>query len=159
MPTFTPPVAYDNPPFPLAPGEDKTYGLDKYRNTMARGVNVYLLSDGSYAQDVGTPENSNTAIPPYPLMPDVAGTPNIISRTITPAPVASIGTVGNTTTRSLGGAVANGLTLCEITVVITPCVTKIYWGGHKNSITAAEQTALTAYTAHGVGYGADITNP
>ena len=31
MPIFTPPVVYDNPPFPLAPGEDPTYMLDKYR--------------------------------------------------------------------------------------------------------------------------------
>ena len=135
MPTFTPPVAYDNPPFPLAPGEDKTYMLDKYRLPMARGVNVYLLSDGTYVQDVGTPENSNAAVPPQPLMPDQGGTPNLVAR--------SINATGTPT---------------EVDTTVTPYIVKVYWGGHKNPITAAEQAALAAYVAHGIGYGGNITN-
>ena len=132
MPTFTPPVAYDNPPFPLASGEDKTYMLDKYRLPMARGVNVYLLSDGTYVQDVGTPENSNAAVPPQPLMPDQGEVPNIISRAIIRHDMP------------------------ETVTTITPYVVKCYFGGHANQITSAEAAALTAYTAHGTGYGALI---
>ena len=133
MSVFRPPVVYDNPPFPLAPGEDPHYMLDKYRLPMARGVNVYQLSDGSYVQDVATAENKNTAIPPYPLMPDQGPTPNLISR----------------------GLISN--TKPEVDTTITPYVVYIFYGGHANPVTAAQAAALTAYTTHGVGYGALIT--
>lgn len=137
MPYFTPPSVLDNPPFD-ADTYDKggvVWQLARWRLPMRRGLNVYLLSDGSYVQDVPTAENSNTRIPAYPLMPDQGGTPNLVAR--------SINATGTPT---------------EVDTTVTPYIVKVYWGGHKNPITAAEQTALTAYTAYGIGYGGDITN-
>ncbi len=131
MSTFTPPVVLDDPPF----GPD-TNGIAwlamRYMSPRARGVNVYALSDGSFCQDVATAENKNTNIPPWPLMPDQGKTPNIISRQI----------------------VSNDKP--EVVTLIAVYVTKIYWGGHATPITAAEVTALTNYTAHGIGYGGNI---
>jgi hypothetical protein len=89
--------------------------LFKYFQPLPRGVNVYLLQDGTYVQDAATPENSNTAIP-YPI-----GTAdNLVSRQWDP------------------------FTLTEIdTPVINPVV-KVYLGAHNNQVTTAEAAALTA---------------
>lgn len=135
MPTFTPPVVLDNPPFDADTYDDRkvAYMLARWRLPMARGVNVYQLSDGSFVQDVATAENSNTAIPPYPLMPDQGKIPNAIA------------------------AVANNV-ISEATVytTITPYIVTIFWGGHANPVTTAQAAALSAYTAHGIGYGGNI---
>ena len=63
--TFTPPVANIVPPF-LPETRGLQYLLFRYMPTRERGVNVYVLSDGSFAQDYPTPENQNTNFPmPY----------------------------------------------------------------------------------------------
>ena len=139
MPVFTPPVAYTNPAF-LPETKGAEFGLAKYRNLLAQGVTVYALSDGSFCQDYPTAENTNTAIPPNPLMPDQGPNfPNIISVVYTGA------TPGNPVTRQ--------------TTTITPYVETYYYGGHSYPITTAVATALTDYTAHGTGYGDCITYP
>jgi len=109
------------------------FGLAKYRNVNNQGVTVYALSNGTYVQDFGTPENSNTAIPPYPLSSDNGtSTPNIINVTYTGA------TPGNPVTR--------------ITTTVSPYVTQVYYGGRTYIVSQAVATALAAYTAHGSGY-------
>ena len=135
MSVFRPPVVYDNPPWDADTYDDHgvAWQLARYRLPMARGVNVYQLSDGSYVQDVPTAENKNTAIPPFPLMPDQGPSVNLISRQI------------------------QSNTKPEIDTSVTPYVVFIFWGGHANPVTAAQAAALTAYTAHGTGYGALIT--
>lgn len=81
----------------------------------------------SYVQDYPTTENSNTNIPPYPLMPDQTN-PNIINVDYTGA------TPGDPPTR--------------VETDVNPYVVFVYYGGHNYPITSAEATALTA-----AGYG------
>ena len=138
MATFIPPTAATLPPF-LPETKGVQFGLAKYRNVMQQGVVVYKLSDGSYCQDVPTPENSNTNVPPYPLMPDQGpNEPNDIA----------VNFAGGTPTVKSGTRTIS---------TITPYVTLVYYGGHKYTVTAAEAAALTAYTAHGAGYADCLT--
>lgn len=60
--TFTPPIVADVPPI-LPDSSSSERRLFRYFPNRNRYVAVYLLSDGTYAQDVATPENSNTNIP------------------------------------------------------------------------------------------------
>ena len=81
--TFTPPVAKIVPRY-LADTRGLQYLLFRYYQPTYRGVNVYALSDGTYAQDYPTPENSNTNFPlpynptdpsaPYAQWNDLSGT-------------------------------------------------------------------------------------
>lgn len=126
--TFTPPLAFTVPAF-TPDTKGVALRLARYRNTLAAGVNVFKLSDGTYVQSYPTAENSNTNIPPYPLMPDQS-TPNLISRSYgvpTPAPT-------------------------ETDTPINPYVTHVYWGGHSEVVSDTEATALTNYIAYGTGY-------
>ena len=139
MPVFTPPLAFTNPAF-LPETKGVEFGLAKWRNLLAQGVTVFAMSDGTFRQDFPTPENTNTALAPYPLMPDQGPSePNDISVVYTGA------TPGNPVTRQV--------------TTITPYVTTVYYGGHSYPITTAVATALTNYVAHGIGYGGDITYP
>ena len=63
--TFTPPTAQITPAY-LPETSGLQYLLFRYVKPRTRGVNVYCLSDGTYAQDYPTPENQNTNFPlPY----------------------------------------------------------------------------------------------
>lgn len=136
MPTFTTPLAFTNPPFtPDTKGVELR--LARYRNPMVQGVTVYALSDGTFVQDYPTPENNNTAIPPFPLMPDNGPIPNEISR--------SYGIPGSST--------------AVVDTLVNPYVVTVYYGGRNYPITTAIATALTDYVTHGAGYGGNITNP
>lgn len=126
--TFTPPLAATTPPFtPDTKGVELR--LARYRNPLVAGVNVFKLSDGSYVQDYPTAENGNTNIPPYPLMPDQSQ-PNIIS--------VSYGIPGSSE--------------AHVITTVTPYVVHVYYGGHNHTVSDTEASALTAYTAHGIGY-------
>jgi hypothetical protein len=131
---FTPPQAATLPPF-LPETHGAEYGLAKYRNVLLQGVTVYALSDGTFRQDISTPENTNTSFPPYPLSADGTTTPNIIDVTYTGA------TPGNPVTR--------------IVTTVNPYVVTVYQGGHTFTVTSAVANALANYTAHGTGY-ADV---
>lgn len=136
MPTFTPPLAFTVPAFtPDTKGVELR--LARYRNTLAAGVNVFKLSDGTYVQTDPTAENGNTNIPPYPLMPDQTN-PNIIS----------VDYAGGTPTVKSGTRTETD---------INPYVVHVYYGGRKHTVSSTEAAALTAYTAHGIGYGDCIT--
>lgn len=127
---FTPPLAFTVPAF-TAETKDVELRLARYRNPLAAGVNVFKLSDNSYVQDFPTAENSNTNVPPYPLMPDQGpNSPNVIS--------VSYGIPGSPT--------------AHVITTISPYVVHVYWGGHTEVVSDAEAAALTAYTAHGSGY-------
>jgi hypothetical protein len=65
VPTFTPPTAYDNPPI-LPDSTGPAARLFRYYPNRARYIAVFALSNGTYAQDTPSDENSNTNIP-YPI--------------------------------------------------------------------------------------------
>ena len=79
MPTFTPPIVYDRPPF-LPTTKGAARALFRYFPNRPRYVNVFQLSDGSFVQDTATTyatdstgnvisvDFSNTNIP-YPWNP------------------------------------------------------------------------------------------
>lgn len=134
---FVPPQAPTLPAF-LPETKGVELGLAKYRNVINQGVTVFALSDGTFCQDIGTAENKRTAYPPYPLSSDNGtGTPNIINVTYTGA------TPGHPVT--------------SIVTTVNPYVTQVYYGGHTHTVSSAVANALANYTAHGVGYAADLT--
>lgn len=135
MSTFTPPTAAIVPPF-LPDSTPAQVGLFRHFASRHRGVNVFLLSDGSYVQDYPTAENSNTAIP-YPI--DMTNADPLNGAVVkAPPPFAYT-----------GGDPSLGLPTSS---TLSKWVVKIYYGGHANPVTAAEVTALTA-----AGYGAHIS--
>ncbi len=74
MPTFTPPVVNDRPPYNPDSGQVEQ-ALFKYFGTYyGRYVQVFALSDGSFVQDTATPENADTNVP-YPWNPNDASAP------------------------------------------------------------------------------------
>ena len=152
---FVPPTAPTLPAF-LPETKGAQFGLAKYRNVLNQGVVVYKLSDGTYVQDVPTKENSNTNIPPYPLMPDQE-LPNLIGRTYAVVPISQLGTSGNTTTVEIPGNRANGLCTARIDTVVNPYVVTVYEGGHSITVSNTEATALSNFTAHGIGYAGNLT--
>lgn len=110
---FTPPVVYDRPPIL---GQDALAdALFKYYEPRARGVNVFLLQDGTLVQDTPTPENENSNVP-YPI-----GSPgNIVATYWDP------------------------LALTQVNVTVANPVVKTYYGGHSIPISAAEAATLIA---------------
>lgn len=135
MATFTPPVAYDNPPI-LPNGGGLANRLFRYFPNRKRYITVFALSDGTFVQD--TPNGfdlngnlvpvTNTNIP-YPYNPSDPSAPYstsyYINYQVTP-PVPTMATVSH-----------------------NPWITKVYLG--ETVISASEQTALT-----NAGYGGCI---
>lgn len=128
---FTPPLAPTLPAF-LPETKGAEFSLARYRNVLNQGVTVYGLSDGTFVQDIGTAENTNTNIPPYPLSSDGTNIPNIIDVTYTSASPSGPGQ--------------------RVVTTINPYVVTVYEGGHTFTVTQAVASALAAFTAHGVGY-------
>lgn len=128
---FTPPQAATLPAF-LPETKGPEFGLAKYRNVLNQGVTVYALNTGAFVQDIPTPENTNTNIPPYPLSSDGTNVPNIIDVTYTSA--------------SPGNPVA------RIVTTVSPYVVTVYEGGRTFTVSQAVATALAAFTTHGLGY-------
>ena len=113
--TFTPPLAQIVPPY-LADTKGLQYLLYRYAKPTYRGVNVYVLSNGTVAQDYPTPENSNTN---YPL-PWNPSNPSAPFSTVTNFD-------GTTTSTSLPVYIVN-----------------IYQGGHIHTISDEQATFLSA---------------
>ena len=133
MTTFTPPIAYDNPPIlPNAGGLGTR--LFRYFPNRKRYIAVFALSDGTFVQDTASTENGNTSIP-YPYNPYDPSAPYSTSYYVdyTRYPTHQEKNV----------------------VSQNPYITKVYLG--PTTITTAEKTALTNYTAYGTGYGGLIT--
>lgn len=112
---FVTPKVCDEPPY-LPDSTPTQIGLWRHYAPGCRGVNVFLLSDGTYVQDTATMENQNVNIP-YPINFNYPGAPIV-------------------QTTNWDGTV--------IDTYINPYVVKQYFGGTMNPITEAEATALTA---------------
>ena len=128
MAYFTPPKVYDNPPI-LPDSRGLANRLFRYFPNRARYVAVFALSDGTFAQDTATAENSNTNIP-YPYNPWDPSAPYVTSW--------------------YTDYEANPPVLTHTSVSQNPYITKVYEG--REYVSATEVAALTA-----AGYGALIS--
>lgn len=132
---FTPPLVKDRPPILPEPHPGNELWLH-YENRY-RGVNVWILSDGSVVQDTATAENSNTDMSGiYPWDVNNPAAPYVTSVFIDSGAnpqVASVHTVSHTV-----------------------YLVAYFYGGSSHTITAAQGTLLTNYTAFGTGYGGCI---
>ena len=135
MATFTPPLVKDRPTYnPDSTPVEKE--LWRHFENRERGVNVWILSDGSVVQDTATAENSSTDMSNvYPWDVNNASAPYVTSVYIDAG--ANVPSV-HTTSHS-----------------VYPVA--FFSGGSSHEITAAQVTLLTGYTAHGTGYGGNIT--
>ena len=124
MATFTPPTVYDNPPI-LPDSRGLANRLFRYFPNRARYVAVFALSDGTFAQDTATAENSNTNIP-YPYNPWDPSAPYVTSW--------------------YTDYEATPPVLTHTSVSQNPYITKVYEG--REYVSATEVAALTA-----AGYG------
>ena len=133
---FTPPLVKDRPPILPEPHPGNELWLH-YENRY-RGVNVWILSDGSVVQDTATPENSNTDMSAvYPWDVNNAAAPYVTSVFIDSGAdpqVASVHTV-----RHNPYPIAN------------------FYGGSSHVVTPVQSTLLANYTAHGIGYSDCLT--
>ena len=113
---FFPPTIADEPPF-LYNGDSSPIQISLWRHYApgVRGVNVFLLNNGTYVQDTATPGFPNSSIP-YPINFDTPGAPIV-------------------TTTNWDGTV--------IETFIDPFVVKQYFGGAYNPLTLSEVTNLT----------------
>lgn len=128
MATFTPPVAYDNPPI-LPDERGLGQRLFRYFPNRKRYIIVFALSNNTFVQDTPSAENSNTNIPyPYdPYNPSAPyATSYYVDYSVSP-PVQTVTTVSHDV-----------------------WIKKVYLG--PTYVTTAEAAALTA-----AGYGALIS--
>ena len=89
--------------------------LFRFFKPLPRGVNVFILQDGTVVQDTPTIENQNSNVP-YPI-----GNPqNLVSRNWDPYGLVEVDTA-----------------------VVNPVVF-IYYGGHKNIVNQAQANVLIA---------------
>ena len=128
MATFTPPQVFDNPPI-LPDSRGLANRLFRYFPNRARYVAVFALSDGTFAQDTATAENSNTNIP-YPYNPWDPSAPYVTSW--------------------YTDYEATPPVLTHTSVSQNPYITKVYEG--REYVSDTEVAALTA-----AGYGALIS--
>ena len=112
---FETPVVQDMPNY-LSDSNGLQVRLWRHYKLKPRGVNVFLLSDGTYKQDTATPENGDSG---YPL-------PWILND-----PLNEFSTVQNpdgTTTRTF----------------LDPHIVKVYYGGHEHYMRRPEADTLIA---------------
>jgi hypothetical protein len=114
---FITPTTLVNPPYlpdtPVGPA----LSLFRHYTPRALGVNVFLLSDGTYVQDYATETNQNTNVP-YPWDP----------YNLPPTPFARVYDFqGN-----------------ETDFNVDPYIVQVYYGGHVNPITCPESDSLLA---------------
>lgn len=112
---FFPPTIGDEPPF-LPDSTPTQVGLWRHNAPGVRGVNVFLLDNGTFVQDTATPGFPNSSVP-YPINFNDPGAPIVM-------------------TTNWDGTV--------IDTFIEPYVVRQYFGGAYNPITATEAADLTA---------------
>jgi hypothetical protein len=129
---FTPPLVKDRPPFlPETPEIAKE--LWQHFENRIRGVNVWIMSDGSVVQDTATPENSNTDMSGvYPWNPSDPSGPYVRSIYID------------------SGANPQVATEHDVSHPVYPVT--FFAGGSSYVLTSAQVTLLTNYTSFGTGY-------
>lgn len=129
---FTPPLVKDRPPF-LPDSTELEKSLWQHFENRVRGVNVWIISDGSVVQDTATPENSNTDMTPvYPWNPSNPSGPYVTSVFVPALPATQVATV--------------------TTVKHTTWPVAFFPGGSTSPITTAQYNLLLNYTAFGAGY-------
>jgi len=112
---FSPPTVRDIPNY-LPESTGPAVWLLRHYRLKERGVNVFLLSDGTYTQDTNTPENPNSG---YPL-PWITNDPS--------GPFSYVTNWDGTTTST----------------TLPVWIVKVYEGGHRHEITAEEAASLEA---------------
>jgi len=128
---FQPPLIKDRPPF-LPDSTAAQKELWQHFEPRIRGVNVWIMSDGSVVQDTASPENSNT---------DLSGVyPWDVNNPAAPYVRAIFVDAG-----------AAGATEHDTAHAVYPVA--FFSGGSSHPVTAAQVTLLTNYTSHGSGYG------
>lgn len=112
---FLPPIVSDIPNYlPTSSADQK--GLWRHYRLKNRGVNVFLLSDGTYVQDTATVENSNSGMPLPWIINDPSGPYSY--------------------TTNFDGTIE--------TASLNPYIVKVYEGGHVHPVSASEAAALSA---------------
>lgn len=137
MASFTPPLVQDRPTFNADSTQDQ---IDLWRHfeNRYRGVNVWILSDGSVVQDTATAENSNTDMSNvYPWDVNNASAPYVRSIYIDPGASPQVPT--------------------EHDISHSPYPVAFFQGGTTTAVTSAQATLLSNYTAFGTGYSARIS--
>lgn len=112
---FSPPVVYDRPTY-LPDSSPQQVALQRHYAPRARGVNVFVLSDGTVVQDTATSENSNTNIPLPWILNDPGG------------PYSSV----------------TNIDLSVTNTSLPVWIDFVYEGGHNHPINTFEATFLTA---------------
>ena len=110
---FTPPVIRDMPNY-LPEDRSPNMMLWRHYQLRERGVNVYLLSDGTYAQETATPGHTSTNIP----LPWILNDPRNEFSYVT----------------NWDGSVTQ--------TFLDPHVVKVYEGGHTHPVTSGEAQSL-----------------
>ena len=132
---FTPPLVQDRPTF-LPDSSTLQKELWRHFERRYRGVNVWLLSDGSIVQDTSTPENSNVDMSAvYPWNINDATAPYV--RAIYLDAGATVPTSHDTAH------------------AVYP--TAFFAGGSTYQITSSQYSTLVNYTTFGAGYAGRIT--
>lgn len=135
MATFTPPIAYDNPPIlPFAGGLGNR--LFRYFPNRKRYITVFALSDGTFAQD--TPNG-------FDLSGNIVG----VTNTNIPYPYDPNNPSASYSTSYYVNYQHTPPVPTSTSVSHNPWITKVYLA--PTVITSAEQAALT-----GAGYGGCI---
>ena len=112
---FFPPIVSDIPNYlPNSRADQK--GLWRHYRLKNRGVNVFLLSDGTYVQDTATVENPNSGMPLPWIINDPSGPYSY--------------------TTNFDGTIE--------TASLNPYIVKVYEGGHLHPVSTDEAAALTA---------------
>ena len=144
---FLTPEPADTPAF-LADSSGAELGLWRHYKNRKRGVNVYLLNNGTFVQTTATPTlTEQTLVAAHtsrgPQPPWTAGsaqnTPNVPYPWNPTLPTAPYVEIFNWT----GSMTA---------VYLTPRIKAVYYGGHRNRVNEEEAAALIV-----AGYGDCIT--
>lgn len=160
---FIPPLAPLNPPF-LPDSPRATVMLWRHYRPRMVGVNVFLLNNGSYVQQIATP----TLVTPIPSHTRFTDTTNpVLAMTavaghveISPQPpweattalkTSNVPYPWNPTNPTDPYVHIQNWTGSVTTITLTPRIKKVYYGGHKNRVTETEAASLIA-----AGYGTCI---
>lgn len=141
---FTTPVVYRTPPFTVDDEEkgNAAYRLRRHGNNLPYSLYVFEMSDGTFTQSEVSPENSNTAIPPYP-------------------PFSVDWEGASFPQNSLGNAIAwthyftQATGYVDLLSTFTPYPLAVFFAG-KYTVSSVLANALANYTAHGTGYASDL---
>lgn len=162
-PYFTPPIAFDNPPFPVAdqrrgPTSERTnwqgVALAKYYPVQPVGTNVFMLEDGTFLLDIvpaGWPNRAPLLVDPtsglYPVAQLGQPWPASHARFVSP------GYISQSTIAGVPPGANGDISAGTVYGPILQPVKYMWYGGHSSPITEDEYTALV-----GANFGGYITS-